>query len=258
MPQFESYAQGAPCYIELMTPDRDGAKAFYSALFGWSVVDVPVDDAGNVYVTAQLHGEVIAGIGGQLPEDVGSAAFWGLFLAVDDVDATAELVELAGGKLEAAPFDVMEHGRMAAVQDPTGARINLWQANQMVGTSRAKEPGTPIWNELTTPDPELAAQFYVDILGVTSDRENMGGASYTTLSSDGVSVAGVVPAMVDVIPAHWNVYFNVTDVDEAVARVLELGGRVISDPDDVVGVGRMATVADPQGGMFALMTGHDG
>ena len=151
MPQFESYAQGAPCYIELMTPDRDGAKAFYSALFGWSVVDVPVDDAGNVYVTAQLHGEVIAGIGGQLPEDVGSPAFWGLFLAVDDVDATAELVELAGGKLEAAPFDVMEHGRMAAVQDPTGARINLWQANKMVGTARGNEPGAPIWTELTTP-----------------------------------------------------------------------------------------------------------
>ena len=69
-------------------------------------------------------------------------------------------------------------------------------------------------------------------------------------------MTGVVPTMVDDIPAHWNVYFNVDDVDEAVARVLELGGRVISDPDDVVGVGRMATVADPQGGMFALMTGH--
>ena len=79
-----------------------------------------------------------------------------------------------------------------------------------------------------------------------------------TLTENRLGVAGVVPAMVDVIPAHWNVYFNVTDVDEAVARVLELGGRVISDPDDVVGVGRMATVADPQGGMFALMTGHDG
>lgn len=257
MPQFKSYAQGAPCYIELTTPDREAARRFYSALFGWNVVDVPVDDQGNSYLTAELQGDVVAGIGGQLPEDAGKPAFWGVFLAVDDVDEAAELVELAGGTLEAAPFDVMDLGRMAAVVDPTGARINFWQAKTMVGTARASEPCSPIWNELTTPDPSLAAEFYVDVLDLATETSEIGGTTYTTLATDGGSIAGVVPPMVEGIPPHWSVYFNVKDVDGTVADVADLGGRIISGPFDVPDVGRMAVVSDPQGGMFALMADLD-
>ena len=47
-------------------------------------------------------------------------AFWNVYLAADDVDAAAAKVAEAGGKVEAGPFDVMEHGRMVAIQDPTG------------------------------------------------------------------------------------------------------------------------------------------
>ena len=88
----------------------------------------------------------MAGISGQMPELAGHPAFWGVFLAVDDLDATAAKVEPAGGKVEAGPFDVMELGRMAAVQDPTGARVHLWQAKQNIGsvgpTSPAPRSGT--------------------------------------------------------------------------------------------------------------------
>ena len=49
----------------------------------------------------------------------GHPAFWNVYLATDDVDATVSKVEESGGKVEAGPFDVMEHGRMAAIQDPT-------------------------------------------------------------------------------------------------------------------------------------------
>ena len=65
-----------------------------------------------------------------MPELSGHPAFWGVYLAVDDVDATAAKVASAGGTLEAGPFDVMELGRTASIQDPTGARVNLWQAGR--------------------------------------------------------------------------------------------------------------------------------
>ena len=82
----------------------------------------------------------------------GHPAFWGVYLAVDDVDAATAKVEAAGGKVEAGPFDVNDNGRMSAIQDPTGARVSLWQAGTTIGTQRANEPGTPIWNECMTPD----------------------------------------------------------------------------------------------------------
>lgn len=253
MPQIESYTQGTPSYVELQTPDQQAAKAFYGALFGWEIEDVPLGDGGDVYLAAGKEGDAVAGIAGQMPELAGHPAFWGVYLTVDDVDATAAKVADAGGKVEAEPFDVMDLGRMAAIQDPTGARVNLWQAGQTIGTVRANEPGTPIWNELVTPDLETATKFYSDVLGVEWQAMDMEGGQYTTLVSGGRPVGGAMPPQMEGIPPHWNVYFNVESADETVAQAESLGGKVVAPAFDVPGVGRMAVLSDPQGAMFNLM-----
>lgn len=251
MPKFESYVQGTPSYVELMTPDQAAAKEFYGQLFGWQVEDMPMGD--DYYVTASLEGDAVCGIAGQMPELAGHPAFWGVYLAVDDVDATTAKVEPAGGKIEAGPFDVMELGRMSSIQDPTGARVNLWQAGQHLGTVRANEPGTPIWNELMTPDVPTATKFYSDVLGVRWDTMAMEGGDYTTLVVGDRPVGGAMVPPMEGIPPHWNVYFNVESVDQSVAQAVELGGAVVAPAFDVGGVGRMAVLADPQGAMFNLM-----
>ena len=153
MPKIESYQQGTPSYVELVTPDQRAAREFYAPLFGWEVEEVPLDEQGSVYLTASLQGDAVAGISGQMPELAGHPAFWGVYLTVDDVDAAAARVAEAGGKVEAGPFDVMDLGRMAAVQDPTGARVNLWQAGTTTGTARANEPGTPDLERARQPRP---------------------------------------------------------------------------------------------------------
>lgn len=55
-------------------------------------------------------------------------AYWGVYLAVDDVDAVTARVAAAGGSVEAEPFDVMDLGRMAVLADPQGGMFNLLQA----------------------------------------------------------------------------------------------------------------------------------
>ncbi len=252
MPKFESYLQGTPNWIELSTADQAAAGEFYGGLFGWEIETNPVDDAGGVYLIGRLEGDQIAGISGQMPELAGHPAFWGVFLAVDDVDATVAKVEAAGGKVEAGPFDVMEHGRMVAIQDPTGARVNLWQAKTHIGTGRANEPGTPIWNELVTPDVDKATAFYRDVLGMGVSRTEMPDGVYTGLMVDDRMIGGTMEPM-EGMPPHWNVYFNVASVDDTVALAESLGGRVVAPAFDVGGVGRMAVLADPQGAMFNLM-----
>ena len=253
MSTITSYAQGTPCYVELQTPDQHAAKAFYGALFGWTGEDAPLDDEGHYYVRAALQGDVVAGIAGQMPELADHPAFWGVYLAVDDVDASAAKVAQAGGTVEAGPFDVAEHGRMAAIKDPTAARVNLWQANKHVGSGRVNEPGAPIWNELTTPDIATATKFYADVLGVAWEAMPMEGGEYTCLMIDGRPVGGASAPMMEGVPPHWNVYFNVEDVDATLVQAEELGGRVMVPAFDAAGVGRMAFLSDPQGAMFALM-----
>ena len=255
MPTFDSYAQGTPCYVELSTSDPGAAKTFYGELFGWTLADMPVD-AGS-YATASLEGDTIAGIASQMPELTGHPAFWSVSLAVDDVDATVAAVPAAGGKVEAGPFDISDLGRLAFIQDPTGARVNLWEAKTYAGTQRANEPGTPIWNELVSPDIAAATAFYAELLGVTWEDSPMADgsalASYQTLQVEGRAVAGALPPPMEGLPPHWNVYFNVVDVEESVAKAESLGGRAMAPAFDVPDVGRLAMLADPQGGIFWLM-----
>lgn len=255
MTKFEKYQQGTPSYVELIAPDPAAGAAFYSALFGWEIAELPMPEeaGGGVYRQALLEGDTVAGISGQMPGMDGHPAFWGVYLTVDDVDAAAAKVEGAGGKVEAPPFDVMDVGRMASIQDPTGARVNLWQPGGSIGTERANEPGTPAWNEVVSPDPTRAAQFYADVLGMGTEPWDMGGSTYVQLTDvDGKVIGGAVEPQMEGIPPHWNVYFNVVDADAEAARVDELGGKALAPNFDVPGVGRMGFYTDPQGGMFAL------
>lgn len=255
MPRFERYQQGTPSYVELVTPDQEGAKAFYGPLFGWELEDVPLGDAGY-YVAVGKEGDSVAGISGPMPGMDDHPAFWVVYLTVDDVDAVTAKVAAAGGRVDAEPFDVMDLGRMSAIADPTGARVNLWQAGATIGTVRANEPGTPIWHELVTPDVPAATAFYADVLGVSWEDQPMGeGPPYTCLVVDGRQVGGAMPPPMEGIPPYWGVYFAVEDVDAAIERATGLGATVVAPAFDVPGVGRMAVLADPQGGMFNLMAG---
>jgi uncharacterized protein len=255
MAKFEAYDQGTPSWAELVTTDQSAAREFYGPLFGWSFDDHDMGEMGHYYI-GTIDGDEIVGVSGQMPGMEGHPAFWGVYLACDDVDAVTAKVEAAGGKVEAGPFDVNENGRMSALQDPTGARINLWQATGTIGTQRANEPGTPIWNECITPDIAKATAFYAEILGMGSETAEMEAGSYTLLTNaEGRQIGGAMNPQMEGIPPHWNVYFNVEDVDASVTKADELGGKVIAPPFDVAGVGRMAVLADPQGAMFNLMAG---
>lgn len=115
--------------------------------------------------------------------------------------------------------------------------------------------GSPIWYELMTDAPDAAQAFYGPVLGweFGSPPEGAGETDYRTFTApDGAGVGGVMPST---MPSTWAVYFGVSDVDGVAARLVELGGRVLMDPQDIPGVGRFAFVADPQGASFYLMRG---
>jgi predicted enzyme related to lactoylglutathione lyase len=260
MAKFEKYQQGTPSYVELTAPDPAAGAAFYADLFGWDIVELPLPEeaGGGFYRQGQIDGDTVSGIGGQMPGMEGHPAFWGVYLTVDDIEAATAKVEPAGGKVEAGPFDVMDAGRMTAIQDPTGARVNLWQAGASIGTERANEPGTPIWNELVSADLPAALAFYAEVVGLGSESsELMDG--YTTITNvAGDVVGGAMPPQMEGVPPHWNVYFNVTDADATGAKAVELGAKAVAPNFDVPGVGRLGVYADPQGAMFNLMQSPEG
>jgi len=61
MAVFDTCTQGTPNWVELSTPDQRGAAEFYGALFGWQMVENPLED-GHVYIVGNLQGDAVAGI----------------------------------------------------------------------------------------------------------------------------------------------------------------------------------------------------
>lgn len=257
----ESYDEGIPSWIDLMSPDVDASRTFYSELFGWDATDELDDEGNRIYVTFRKDGRQVAGLGGQFPGMEGMPAVWNSYVNTADADATAKKAEAAGGSVMMEPMDVMEAGRMAVLQDPSGATISLWQPRQHIGAELVNGPGTFGWSELQTRDPGGVRSFYEETFGWKLVDQDMGPmGTYTVATFDGErSFAGLMQMPEDVpeqVPNYWSVYIGSDDVDADCEKIKALGGETHAEPFDIPGVGRMAAVADAQGGAFQLMAGE--
>ena len=242
MGERESYAPGTFCWADLGTTDADAAKAFYIGVFGWEAVDQPAGDAGT-YTTFKLDGHDIAALYEMGEAERGSLTpHWSSYVSVEDVDELAPKVLELGGEVLAHPFDVMQQGRMTALKDPTGASVHLWQPRDQIGAGRVNDTGCMVWNELATPDPARARDFFGRLLGWTVEPEESG---YGVIKNKGALNGGIRPPQ-DGEPTHWLVYFTIASLDDAIKKIREAGGSVI---------GRVAAVRDPQGAAFALFEG---
>lgn len=259
MPEFTSHPAGTPNWVDLMSPDIDASKAFYTAVFGWHADDQLDDDGNRIYVMFSLDGKNVAGLGGQppgMPE--GMPPVWNTYVATDGVAATAEKVTAAGGSVMMPPMQVMEAGEMAIFTDPGGAAFSVWKAGQHIGSQVCNESNTYSWNELMTRDIDNALPFYSAVFGWTYESQDMGPAGTYHVIAGGESgglggLMAMPPDVPDMVPNHWGVYFTVVSVDATVASIASAGGQVVNGPMDIPGVGRMATVHDPAGGNFNLM-----
>lgn len=247
---------GAPCWIDLMSSDPDGARRFYGAIFGWEF-DAPNPDFGG-YCNASLGGGRIAGLMDKAA-DPGMAEIpdsWSIYLRVTDAEATTKGIEAAGGTMVVNPMPVGDLGTMLFCTDPTGAAIGGWQAGTHDGFTVVGEHGAPSWCELHTRDHAAAIAFYEAAFGwTTASQGDSDEFRYTMLvDGDGEGQAGVMDAsawLPEGVPAHWSVYFHSDDVDATIARVTELGGSVVMAAEDTP-YGRLATCADPSGAVFKL------
>ena len=252
MPKLDAVEIGNPCWADVMTSDTAATRAFYSELLGWDAEE-PNEEFGG-YFNFTKDGSRISGAmanqGGGMPD------LWSIYIAVEDAAATCEAVTKAGGTVMVEPMAVGTLGTMAVVVDPTGAVIGMWQPGDHKGFGYVAEPGAPGWFELFTNDYEASRTFYTDAFGwdlyKVSDEADF---KYTTLHDGEAQAAGIMDAgafLPEGVPPHWSIYFAVDDVDAALARVAELGGRVEAAAEDTP-YGRLATAVDPTGARFKLM-----
>lgn len=245
---------GTFCWDELATIDQDGAKAFYSAIFGWTPVDFPMGP-GEVYTTFKLNGgDAGAAYTMRDPERSMAPPHWNLYIAVEDADQSASRATELGGTVLMSPFDVMTFGRMAVIQDPSGAVFCIWQKYEHVGTTVEGEPGTVCWADLSTAGPDRAKKFYEGLFGWKIGPRDGYPHDYDVIDSGGKLIGGVPPAAHrdPQIPAHWMPFFLVTDVDAVAEKTRTMGGKVCMAPTSMGNV-RLSVMTDPQGAAFSVI-----
>ena len=227
---------------------------FYGKLFGWESNDMPMGP-DDFYTIFKLGGRDVAAAYTMRPEQksAGVPPHWMLYVAVDSADDAAKRARELGAKVCMEPFDVFDIGRMAVIQDPTGAAISVWQAKLHKGTGVTGEKGTLCWADLSTPDPEAASRFYSQLFGWKLEKSENDPSGYLHIKNGEQFIGGIPPVQYrnPDTPAHWLAYFEIANCDATTATAKETGARTYMDPTTMENVGRWSVLADPQGAVFA-------
>jgi len=254
-------APGTFCWFECGTRDAAAAKRFYTGVFGWEAVDMPMPGDAGTYTLLKLGGKDVAGLYQMAgPRFEGVPPHWLTYVCVENADETAARARSLGGKVALEPMDVPGVGRIAMIQDPTGANIALFKPGEHSGTiPMGMTPGTFGWSELATRDTKRAKAFYTELFDWNA-KADTGGMPYTEWQVGGKSIGGMMEMTLQHgdAPTHWLPYVVVADCDASAKKVTDLGGKLIVPPKDIPKVGRFSVFFDPTGAGLAIiqLTGH--
>jgi len=249
------YAPGTFCWVGLATSDPAAATAFYTSLFDWEAEALSAGEVGR-YTILRHTGKEVALLYRQTAQAraAGAPPHWTSYISVQDADATAaRAAALGGARAFREAFDVGDAGRVAAIQDPTGAVVSLWQPRSRIGATLVNDVGALCWNELATTDVRRAERFFGELLG-WGYRGSDGG--YTFIENAGSRNGGMreQTEQEQGTPPSWLPYFTVEDADDSARRAERLGGRRLV-PTTQHPIGRSAVITDPQGAAFAVLEG---
>lgn len=119
---------GAFTWAELMTPDPEAVSGFYADVLGWQAQPAPMP--GVDYLLFHVAGGNPNGVAGAMaPPADGIPAYWGVYFAVDDAEATVTRARELGAVVLLAPTVMPGVGTLATLQDPQGAAFSIMAAS---------------------------------------------------------------------------------------------------------------------------------
>jgi len=259
MSERDGFQHGVPCWVDTWQDDGEAAGRFYSELFGWEIEGGDVGEGRN-YRMCNLRGRNAAGIGSPRPAGVPGPPAWTTYVWVDDVDRVLSLATDAGGSALLEPFDSLDGGRMAVIEDPQGAVLGIWNPGEHRGAQVVNEFGAWAMSPLQSADPEASKRFYGAVFGW--EHEPFGPVTIFRLPGF-VGGEPVQPVPRDVVavmteagpgqPSGWIVDFWIDDVDATASKAEDLGGTIVVAPTDRPEVGiRAASIVDPAGAAFTV------
>jgi uncharacterized protein len=222
---------------QLRTTDVDGARAFYTELFGASFWKGGVDVQPLPAAAAAR----------------GATPHWLGHIGVDDaVPPMYRFFDAGATRLGAPPPDGRDSAGVV-LRDPFGAVVALTPSGDAMAEERVA------WHLHASRDEERALSLYADILGWTAvERQDLAerGRHVTFAWDDAGRPVGSLCDMArrPHVHAQWLFFFATADLDSSLARVRDLGGLTLR-PSTTADGRRVAACDDPQGAAFGLCEG---
>lgn len=246
-------------WFELSTSDPDAAQGFYREVVGWTAAD-----SGTPGMDYRLLSAADGEVAGLMPLPEGmTEPGWTGYIGVDDVDASANAIEAAGGTVHMPPATLPGVGRMSMLTDPQGVAFYVMRGESaQAGTAfrQCREfadtgsIGHAVWCELSAPDPDAALDFYRGVFGWRQEGGiPMGELGEYRFLQAGETGFGAVMGLALGDGKGWLFYFHVPDIDAAAKQVGESGGTVVHGPMEIPGGGWSLAARDPQGAHFGLV-----
>jgi predicted enzyme related to lactoylglutathione lyase len=117
---------GSIIWADLTIPDASVVKDFYSNVIGWKPAPVSMGDYNDFSMNSPETGRTMAGICHSRGANADLPPQWLIYFTVEDVDKSAELCAVNGGKVIAGPKNMGKFGRFCVIQDPAGAVAALF------------------------------------------------------------------------------------------------------------------------------------
>jgi predicted enzyme related to lactoylglutathione lyase len=244
-------------WYELHTFDAAGAETFYRNVVGWGAEDAGMPGKAYTLLTAgkTAIGGVLAKPAGDFVD--GAKPGWMGYIGVNDIDGFTSRVLKAGGVLHRAAEDIPGVGRFSVVADPQGAIFVLFAptGGRQAELPPAGTPGTFAWHDLAAAEWQSDFDFYSNLFGWSkAGALDMGAAgTYQIFAAGDVPLGGMMTRTDKAQAPGWLYYVNVEDIDAAVSRAVDGGGKLTHGPSTVPGGQRIAHCLDPQGAIFGMV-----
>jgi uncharacterized protein len=117
-------APGALAWNELATGDREAAKEFYGALFGWTFA--PLEGSAMPYDVIENRNRSNGGIRPQGDQEKSMSPYWAPYFGTTSCDESVGRVGELGGRV-LIPKTPLPAGAFAGIRDPQGAFFLLFE-----------------------------------------------------------------------------------------------------------------------------------
>lgn len=115
--------EGALCWSELATLNREDSKAFYHQILGWDFDDKEM--MGITYTELKVGNHQEGGMLEMTEEWGDTPPHWMNYFAVDDCEKMANKAQELGAIICVPPTDIPDVGRFSVINDPQGATFSI-------------------------------------------------------------------------------------------------------------------------------------